>query len=75
MGGKELMFESPLLQKMIAERVQDLILVLLKYRLGPVPRKVTKHLRAIMDEKRLGKLPLLSVKCSDLAAFSKALFA
>ncbi len=67
------MIESPLLYKMMAERSHGLILALLKGRFGTVPRDVTKHLREVIDEKRLQELNLLAATCPDLAAFRDAL--
>jgi hypothetical protein len=72
-GGQRTMFESPLLQKMMAERIHDLILDVLKARFGTVPRDVARHLRDVIDEKRLRHLNLLANQCSDLAAFREAL--
>ncbi|HKI36834.1 MAG TPA: hypothetical protein VKA46_33590 [Gemmataceae bacterium] len=67
------MFESPLLQKMIAENTHKHILDLLKDRFGTVPRDITKHLRELLEEKKLRQLHLLAAKCPDLASFREAL--
>ncbi len=75
LGGQEPMLESPLLQKMIAETRQGDILDLLKDRFGTVSSDVNKHLRAIIDEKKLRKLLLLAAKCPDLQAFRDVLLA
>ena len=72
-GGKQAMFESPLLQKMRAETLQEAILALLKDRFDAIPRTVTKPLREIIDEKKLRKLNLLAAKCPDLQTFREAL--
>jgi hypothetical protein len=69
------MFESPVLQKFVAERLHEFILDVLKYRFGSVPVKITKPLRSILNEKRLRKLNVLAAKCSDLEAFREALLA
>ena len=74
-GGKEPMIESPLLQKMRAETLQEAILVLLKDRFDTVPRNVNKPLREIIDEKKLQQLILQAAKCPDLEAFREALLA
>jgi hypothetical protein len=67
------MIESPILQKMRAETIHELILDLLKERFGTVPRDVTNYLREIIDEKKLRKLNLLAAMCPDLEAFRDAL--
>jgi hypothetical protein len=74
LGGQERMFESPILYKMMAEKIQKVILALLKARFGPVPRDVTKHLHGIIDEEKLTKLNVLAGQCADLATFREALF-
>jgi hypothetical protein len=73
LGGQRPMIESPLLQRMMAERSQNLILAALKERFGTVPRDVTRHLRAIIDEKKLLQLIRLVVTCPDIQAFRDAL--
>jgi hypothetical protein len=67
------MIESPLLQKMLAERIQKLILNALKDRFGTIPRDVTKHLREIIDEKKLERLNRVANKCADMNTFREAL--
>jgi len=67
------MIESPLLQRIIAGRVHDLILDALKDRFGSVPRDVRKLLGDIIDEKKLRKLNRLAIKCSDMETFREAL--
>ena len=67
------MFESPMLQKMLAGKMHETILDLLKVRFGTVPRNVTKPLREILDEKKLRQLNVLAAKCPDLQAFRDAL--
>jgi hypothetical protein len=74
-GGQPGMIESPLLQKMIAESLHQAILDLLKDRFGTVPQDVTRHLRTIINEKKLRKLNLLAAKCPDLRAFQEAVLA
>jgi hypothetical protein len=73
LGGQRPMIESPLLQRMMAERAHDLIMDLLKDRFGTVPRDVTRQLRAILDEKKLRQFNRLAAKCPDLDAFREAL--
>ena len=43
LGGEQLMFESPVLQRFVAGRFHEAILDLLKDRFGAVPRDVTKR--------------------------------
>jgi hypothetical protein len=75
LGGREAMIESPVLQRLIAERYHAGILDLLKDRFGSVPRDVSRHLGEVLDEKRLRKLNLLAAKCADLQAFREGLLA
>jgi hypothetical protein len=74
-GGKQTMFESPLLTKMIAERFHKVITKVLKARFGSVPRDVTRLLRQVLDEEKLITLNVLAALCSDLEAFREALLA
>jgi hypothetical protein len=67
------MIESPLLQKMLAERSHGHILAFLKARFGAVPRDVTRPLREILNERKLTKLTEIAAKCRDLEAFRQAL--
>jgi hypothetical protein len=73
LGGKELMFESPYLQELVAERVHEYIRDALKDRFGSIPRDVTKRLREIIDEKKLRQLNRVAAKCTDMEAFRAAL--
>jgi hypothetical protein len=73
LGGHEPMIESPLLQKMMAERTHKVILALLKARFGTVSRDVTRHLRDVVDEEKLTALNVVAGQCPDLAAFREAL--
>lgn len=72
-GGHKMMIESPLLQKLIAERLQKVILALLKSRFKSVDRDVAKQLRAILDEAKLTRLNIVASRCSDIEAFSQAM--
>jgi hypothetical protein len=67
------MIESPMLQRMRAETFHKAILGFLKGRFGTVPRDVTRHLRAILDEDKLNEFVLLAAQCADLPAFREAL--
>jgi hypothetical protein len=73
LGGEQTMFESPVLQKFVAERLHEAILALLKARFGTVPRDVTRLLRDVLDEKKLRRLNVLAGQCSDLEAFREGL--
>jgi hypothetical protein len=73
LGGQQAMFKSPLLQKWVAQRFHAAILDVLKDRFGTVPRDVTRHLRAVLDEKKLRQLTVPAGKCSDIQAFRDAL--
>ncbi len=72
-GGQKTMIESPLIQKVIAEKLQETILEVLKDRFDTVPREMTKLLRVEMNEKKLKKLVVLAGKCANLEAFRDAL--
>jgi hypothetical protein len=67
------MIESPLIQKVTAERSHEHILDALKDRFGNTPRDVTKRLREIVDEKKLRRLSRIANSCADLDAFREAL--
>jgi hypothetical protein len=69
----EPMLESPLLKKMVAAGKHEDILAVLKARFGTVPRDVDKHLRDILDQKRLTSLNVLASQCASLQAFRDAL--
>jgi hypothetical protein len=73
LGGQRPMIESPLLQKMIAEKLHVAIHEALKARFGAVPRDVTRLLREILNERKLTKLNGVAAKCADLEAFREAL--
>lgn len=72
-GGRKPMIESPLLQRMMAERSHELIAEVLKARFNNFPRDVSKHLLEIVDEKKLKHLTRLAAKCPDLDSFRDAL--
>ena len=69
------MIESPLLQKVIAERMQQVVIDVLKDRFDTVPRDVTRLLRAELKEKKLRKLNILAARCPDMDAFREGLLA
>jgi hypothetical protein len=69
LGGKRAMIESPLIQEIVAEKLQDAILELLKDHFGEVPLEVTTLLRAVGKEKKLLELLKLAPKCPDLETF------
>jgi hypothetical protein len=73
LGGQRPMIESPLLQKLIAEKLHETIHEFLKARFGAVPRDVTRLLREIVEERKLKKLAGVAGKCPDLDAFRDAL--
>ena len=67
------MFESPVLQRWVAQRLHEAVLDVLKDRFDSVPQKVAKPLREILDEKKLRQLIVLAGKCPDLETFREAL--
>lgn len=72
-GGQQAMFESPLLQQMIAESLHDVIQEFLKARFGAVPRDTSRLLRDVQNPNQLKKLARVAAKCPDLQAFREAL--
>ena len=72
-GGLETMIESPLLEKLMAMRAHDLILDSLKLRFGSVPREITKHLREVVEERKLHDSNRVANTCSDLEVFREKL--
>jgi hypothetical protein len=71
------MIESPLIKELLAERLQDAILLFLKARFGDeeVPRDLEKRLRRISSEKKLDYLIKEAGRCSSLRAFQARLLA
>jgi hypothetical protein len=67
------MIESPLLQKMIAEKLRGAIHEALKARFGAVPRDVTRLLGEVLNGRKLTKLTGIAAKCPDIDAFREAL--
>jgi hypothetical protein len=67
------MTESPVLQKMLAQRSHELIVEALKERFKSVPRDVTKHLREITDDKKLKQLVRVAINCAGIDGFRAAL--
>jgi hypothetical protein len=55
------------------QNLHEAILEVLKDRFRTVPRELAKHVREIIDEKRLKKLTVLAGKSTDLVAFREAL--
>jgi hypothetical protein len=73
LGGREPMFESPLLQQWFGEKMHKAIHKLLKARFGSVPRDVSRLLHEILDEDRLIDLNVLAAQCPDMETFRNAL--
>lgn len=65
--------ESPLLNKVVAEALQDVVLAVLRHRFKAVGREVTKQLRAILDKKKLIQLNIAASRCDSLEAFREAM--
>lgn len=72
-GGQKVLTESPVLKKLIAEELQNAILVAVKKRFKTIGRDVTKQLRAILDKDKLIELIVAAGQCSDLEAFREAM--
>jgi hypothetical protein len=73
LGGERVMIESPLIQKLIAKRLQAAIIEVLKDRFGAVPKGVTQGLESILNEKKLTKLTVFAASCPDIEAFRERL--
>lgn len=69
LGGKKVMNESPLIQELMAEKLQDAILRILKARFGDVPSDLVEYLRAVTREKKLNALIDKAAVCRNLEAF------
>lgn len=74
-GGTQRMFESPFLERLIAQRLHEVILDVLKDRFDTIPQEVIEPLRTIRSERKLRKLTVLAGKCPDLEAFRESLHA
>jgi hypothetical protein len=68
-GGRQAMIESPLIQELLAERMQKDILRFLAARFGPIPQEVATSLQAIQNETKLEDLADWAGRCTDLEAF------
>jgi hypothetical protein len=73
LGGKEAVFDSPVLKKMRVETMLELTLHALKRRFGTVPHKVAKQLREVIDEKKQRELNEVANTCPNMEAFQQAL--
>jgi hypothetical protein len=73
LGGREVMIESPLLQEMKAEVLQEAVLNLLKDHHGKVPRDVRRLLAETLDEKKLQKLIVQAGRAQSMEAFKEHL--
>lgn len=68
-GGRRTMIESPVIQELVAEKMQDQILRVLTARFGSVPQEIVSALRRVPEESRLEELTDWAAVCPDLAAF------
>jgi hypothetical protein len=69
LGGRGVMIESPLVNEIVAEKLQKAIVRLLERRFGEVPLDVTTRLRPIRGEETLMELNAYAGMCPDLEAF------
>ena len=67
------MIESPLITELLAKRMQEAIVRVLKRRFGKVPPDVIKHLQPILKEKRLNDLLDHATDCATVEAFREYL--
>jgi hypothetical protein len=75
LGGRHVMIESPLLQEIINERMQEAVVRALRRKFGAVPPEVEAQIRAVQGEERLYDLVSQVGVSPDLAAFQKQLAA
>jgi hypothetical protein len=68
-GGRRIMIESPLIQELVAEKLQNSILRFLLVRFESVPISVEEKLRRIQDENRLNALIDTAARCTSLDSF------
>ena len=69
LGGRKTMIESPLIQELVAERMQEAILDVLEVRFGPVPQDVAAAVQTIQEDQRLKELLKFAAGCGDLGLF------
>jgi hypothetical protein len=69
------MFESPMLQKILAENTHKSIKEVLKARFGSVPTEVVRLLGDILDDRKLTKLLRVAAKCPNMDKFRDTLLA
>jgi hypothetical protein len=67
------MIESPVLQRVLAERSHKMIVAVLEEKFGSVPPDVVSAIVSIRDEARLDQLVRLATRCPDLDAFRREL--
>ncbi len=73
LGGKHVMIESPLIQDLVAEKVQNTILEVLKARFDTIPVDVRRLLGEVKKESKLMKLAKAAGRCTDLDEFKELL--
>jgi hypothetical protein len=77
LGGRKVMFESPLIQEIVAETEarsqKQAIATVLKARFGRLPRKLTAAINCVKDHQSLTQVLSLASTCSDLDAFGSVL--
>jgi predicted transposase YdaD len=68
-GGKKVITDTPLIQEILAENMQEGILDALQAKFGQVPPEVAAKVRAIQDVPLLRQLNTRAAVCTDLEAF------
>ncbi|MBV9123092.1 MAG: hypothetical protein JO112_07030 [Planctomycetes bacterium] len=66
LGGKPAVLEYPIVQEIVAEKLQRMVLDILEVRFGSIPQEVVEELRAIVDEEKLHHLNKLAASSPDL---------
>jgi hypothetical protein len=67
------MIESPLIEDLQAEAMQEAILDFLEGRFSTVPADLAGHLRKVRSQKKLKELAKYAGRCPDLEAFREKL--
>ena len=63
------MIESPLIQELLADRLQKAVFKILETRFGSLREDLMLALQAIQDEEKLYDLISFATSCPDLEAF------
>lgn len=68
-GGRQIMIESPLIDELMAERTQQLTLLVLESRFGAVPEVLSARLKSVSKLIKLDELIKVAAQCPNLKSF------